>query len=88
MKMQVSLCQMIAIVCILAVGFMTVTPFVQTADAWPSHLCCETIDVWQKIYSWGAVKTGQDYVWGYVPTNDCDDVWHWKVWPHWGTPCD
>ena len=28
--MKMSLCQMIAIVCILAVGIMTVTPFVQT----------------------------------------------------------
>ena len=31
--MKISLCQTIAIVCILAVGFMIVGPFVQTAEA-------------------------------------------------------
>ena len=31
--MKTSFCQMIAIVCILAVGFMTVAPFVQDANA-------------------------------------------------------
>ena len=32
-----SLCQMIAIVCIFAVGIMTVTPFVPTANAGEVH---------------------------------------------------
>lgn len=31
--MKLSLCQMIAIICILAVGFIAFSPFVQTADA-------------------------------------------------------
>ena len=31
--MKMSFCQMITIVCIFVVGFMTVAPFVQTADA-------------------------------------------------------
>ncbi len=31
--MKISLCQVFAIVCILAVGFMTAAPLVQTADA-------------------------------------------------------
>ena len=31
--MKLSLCQIIAIVCILTVGFMTVAPFVQTTEA-------------------------------------------------------
>lgn len=31
--MKRSMCQMIAIVCILAVGFLTVTPFLPKADA-------------------------------------------------------
>lgn len=31
--MKMSLCQLIAIACTLAVGFITITPFVQTADA-------------------------------------------------------
>ncbi|MDE0326807.1 MAG: hypothetical protein OXN27_23010 [Candidatus Poribacteria bacterium] len=35
--MKMSLCQMIAIVCILAVGIMTVTPFVPTANADKIH---------------------------------------------------
>ena len=35
--MKMSLCQMIAIVCILAVGIMTVTPFVPTANAGKVH---------------------------------------------------
>ena len=35
--MKFSLCQMIAIVAILAFGIMTVTPFVPTADAGQVH---------------------------------------------------
>ena len=35
--MKMSLCQMIAIVCILAVGIMTVTPFVPPANAGKVH---------------------------------------------------
>ena len=31
--MKRSLCQMIAVICILSVGFLTAAPFVQTADA-------------------------------------------------------
>ena len=31
--MKMSLCQLIAIVCIFSVGLLTVTPFVQTVDA-------------------------------------------------------
>lgn len=31
--MKMSLCQMIAIVCVLAVSLLTVTPFVQTVEA-------------------------------------------------------
>lgn len=38
--MKLSLSQMIAIVCILAVGFMTAAPFVQTADAHDLTLIC------------------------------------------------
>ena len=33
--MKMSLCQMIAVVCILAVGFLTITPFVPEVDADP-----------------------------------------------------
>ena len=35
--MKMSLCQVIAIVCIFAVGIMTVTPFVPTANAGEVH---------------------------------------------------
>ena len=43
--MKFSLGQMIAIVCILSVGFMTAAPFVQTADAHDdSHSYTLTVD--------------------------------------------
>lgn len=42
--MKISVCQMIAIVCILAVGFVTVPPLVQTADA---HDYTVTVDILQ-----------------------------------------
>ena len=49
--MKLSLCRMIAICCMLAVGFLTVTLFVQTTDAHgPAHFynteVIEYKDVW------------------------------------------
>ena len=49
--MKLSLCQMIAIISILAVGFMTAAPFVQTTEAHgPQHaynaIVEEVKDVW------------------------------------------
>ena len=36
--MKLSMCQLIAIVCILSVGFLTVTPFFQEVAADPYHV--------------------------------------------------
>lgn len=36
--MKISLCQTIAIVCILSVGFMTAAPFLQRAEAVETHI--------------------------------------------------
>lgn len=46
--MKKSFCQMIAIVCILATGFLTVTPFLPKAEAdcgWYSSGACEDAGV-------------------------------------------
>lgn len=49
--MKMFLCQMISIVCILAIGFLTAAPFVETTDAHgPAHFydteVIEYKDVW------------------------------------------
>ena len=71
--MKTSFCQMIAIVCILAVGFMTVAPFVQDANADGqahsyihgvqniySHIYCGT----GHLYHGGGGWNGDRYTWG------------------------
>lgn len=62
--MKMSLGQMIAICCILAVGFMTAAPFVQTADAHGNaHQYDVTIDIillaeCQNCGAWTAYNIG------------------------------
>ena len=65
--MKISLCQTIAIVCTLAVGFMTAAPFVQTAEAkWTKKITT--------IYSYECLLRG---VTGDAAT--CIDLGPWKT---------
>ncbi len=53
--MRMSLCQTIAIICVLSVGFMTVTPFIPNAQALPSAVVIT--EIYEKCYLIGYPRT-------------------------------
>lgn len=69
--MKLSMSQMIAIVCILSVGFMTAAPFVQTAEAGVTKITITS-------YSYQCVKDGGHCVSpsNWTETSSEESWWH------------
>ena len=85
--MKLSLFQIIAIVCILAVGFLTVTPFLQEADAscgyYSESYCDSAVDYFvQKLNE--AISTCNQHGQG---SSECDSAtqtaYNAKQWAEW-----
>ena len=74
--MNLSLCQIIAILCILAVGFMTAAPFVQTAEAKPTKITFVTY-----IYQCGTFAGGACITITWNAYKREESWWH-KNWQH------
>ncbi|MDE0553124.1 MAG: hypothetical protein OXI24_02835 [Candidatus Poribacteria bacterium] len=62
--MKMSLCQMIAIVCILVVGSIAVIPFVPTADAHPQEVHSYSLYDVEACVEDGTIVS-QTLVWGF-----------------------
>ena len=83
--MKMSLRQMIAIICILAAGFLTVMPFLPKTDASCGHYSAEKCDsawdfYWEKVNdAFYACFTGSE--------EECEDAWqsaeHALQWAEW-----
>jgi len=85
--MKLSMCQIIAIVCILAVGFLTITQFLQEADAscnyYSEAYCISATEYFVKKLNEAIVICNQ-YGQG---SSECDSAtqtaWHAKQWAEW-----